>query len=151
MPGFTLEVMMLKFVRRFQISLREALILLTFCCVSVAMLLAETEIAKELLRFGLLIAYLAMLSVAFANPQKRMPLFSFMLGTALFWIYAYWHFYDGVFGDLLERLWTDVLWHRSLGGDIHPFKETTIELVAVYVGLICGWITRSLRDGAVKP
>ncbi len=130
---------------RFQVSLREGLVMLTFSCIALAMLLGATSVARELLRFGLLVAYLAAISVAFADPVRRMPLFSFMVGTALFWIYAHWHFYSGVFGDLLERLWRDVLWHQSLGGDLNSFKETTIELMAVYVGVCCAWVTRSLR------
>lgn len=130
---------------RFQVTLREGLGLLTFTCIALAMLLGATGIAHEVLRFGLVIGYLAALSIAFADPVKRIPLFSFMCGTAIFWIYAYWHFYDGVFGSLLDRLWKEVLWHRSMGGDLHEFKESTIELIAVYVGICCAWVTRSLR------
>lgn len=136
---------MLNSFHSFRISLREAFILLTGLCLSLALLTYADFAVVGFARAILAVILVFALAVALALPKRREVLFSFVGGTIIILVYDYstsraLHRMAVLFasGNQNLNVWSDPQFNAA--GDLF-----TVEL-AVGMGLLSAWIARSLQN-----
>jgi hypothetical protein len=140
------------FLNRFRISLLEAFLVVTGFCLALALAVKADAVAVDISRLLLTLVLIAAFVIAMGRPERREVFLSFFVGAVLFLAYDH---YAGETGYRMEAIQRQVLAYITVDQNymIRGSRESMVsEIVtleiALGVGLLSAWVTRSLREKA---
>jgi hypothetical protein len=136
-------------LRRFRVTLLEAFWLVTGFCLALALLQKADIVVLDIARVLMALLLITVFALAMAWPERREVLLSFMVGTFLFLAYDYWANQDGYVQAAAQRhvlaYLTGNMTYLNRGTPESIVAELLTLEVAVGVGLLSAWVTRSFR------
>lgn len=137
---------MFSFLRRFRISLRELLLVVTGVAIGCAALVAANDVVLKCVVALHLLALLIAFCAALALPAERITLLAFVGGVLIFQGHeaAIQHSIGGfanVYNLWLLTLWSEYFSHKSMTAFL---GIANLEL-SLACGLVCAWLTRTLQ------